>query len=424
MGSAPDPTPAGPLSGTRALVAVLAVAGLLRIWGTFDQPVKFVDEQIHVRSALSLLETGAPQGGDWAHPPLHGLVLQATIAALGDRPLGWRIANVALGVLSVLLLHLVAARLYPGSGVPLVAAALLAVDPSHALYSRTAYMEVPLACAFLLFLLLLLEYTERQRATLHWAGLALGLTVATKANYALCVAVAVGYALRRSGAWGDRPVRRAVEVGLALGLLPASVYLLSFAQWFGRGHTLPELVRMRLDAAWTLASLRPSSFMFPDVLEASGGPRAWFLLPASFGLQLGGDGESGRFLLDVASSPLRLLVLPALLVVCATAWRRRDARELRVPALFAGAYLLPLALERPVVGHSAVAVLPFAWLLVARAVALLADRSPAPGRFRAAFLAGALAWGAYAFPLYSATAVPLAPYRPILSSTRFLGPHP
>jgi dolichyl-phosphate-mannose--protein O-mannosyl transferase len=425
MELAPDrPHPANRRSGRRGLVAVLAVAAALRTWGTFENEVKFVDEWIHVPSAVSLLEVGSPKAGNWAHPPLHGLILEGTISVFGDRPLGWRIGNVVLGVGTVLLLYLVASTLYPGTAVPLVAAALLALDPFHALYSRTAYMEVPLAFFFLLFLHLLLEHTERRRAVLPWAGLALGLTIATKSNYAPCIVLALGYALHRSRPWNDRPLPRVLDLVLALGVLPVSIYLLSFVQWFGRGHTLPELVQMRVDAAWTLASFTPSSFMFPDLLEAGGSPRQWFLAPGSLGLQLFGDGRTGRFLLEIGNAPVRLLVLPSLLLACAAGWRRRDVRELRVPALFVASYLPPLLLARPVFGHSALVVLPFAYVLVARALGLATERVAARGRIHAAFLAGVIVWGLYAFPLYAGIAVPLSLYSPLLSTTHLLGPHP
>lgn len=405
----------------KVLVLVLFMAACLRLWGAFENPNYFEDEPLHVPSAISLGTYGTTTSMSWIHPPLSGLILYGTINLFGNTPYGWRSANVFFGTASVLLMYLIGLRLYPGGSIPIIASSLLALDPFHAYFSRTTFMEVPASFFFLLYLYFMVEYSERGRRTLPLAGIALGLTMATKAYFVLAIPLVAGYAFYRAQQDGNRITVLCADFGVTLVLLPAAVLLLSYFQWFGRGYTLPEFVQMNFDAIRTLQSYKAEEFLNRSYIEAGGKPWEWFLKPLIFGAQqLLPDEDKGRFLLEINNPPFRLLVIPSLLAICIHAWKKRAVRELLVPLLFASCYLLFLLVRRPMFSYSALVVLPFAYLAVAHAVELFARWCGRERPVRACFLCAVAAWGLYVFPLISARLVPLCLYRPLLGIAKIV----
>lgn len=408
-----------PFINWRQLLMILLLAGFFRLWGAFDLNEYIEDETLHVSDAISISRYGTTANWGWHHPQLSGLIMSGTIQIFGDNPVGWRSSNVFFGTASVALIFLIGRLLYPGSAVPLIAAALLALDPHNIYLSRTTFIEIPVTFFFLLYLYLLLEHVENKRPTLLAAGLAMGLTIATKAYFVFAIPLAALYALYRLRQRGEltRPVL--VDFVMALLLLPIAVYLLSYIQWFGRGHTLVELVQMKMDAVWALEQL--SGFINKTFLEAGGTPGEWFVKPMLWGNQRLAGGDEGRFLMQTNNPPFRLLVLPAITVASVYAWKMKQARELLAPLLFAGCYLLISLAQRPMFSYSSTVLLPFAYLALARAVTLLAGKSRREKLIYTCFLSAIFIWGTYMFPLVSAMLVPLAPFRPILSLAGYLG---
>jgi len=407
------------LSGWKPALLILVLAAVLRLWGTFGLETYIEDERLHASTAISLGTYGTTAEWAWQHPQLSGLIMYDTIRLFGDGPVGWRISNVFFGTASVALLFLIGRLLYPGSAVPLLAMSLLALDPHHIYLSRATFVEIPATFFFLLYLCFLLEYTENRRGTLPLAGLAMGLTIATKAYFVFAIPLAVIYAVFRVRQREGLTRRVLADVSVSLLLLPASVYLLSWFWWFGRGYTLPEFVQMKIDSVRALTTL--TGFQEMEYLTAGGKPWEWFLKPLIWGHErLMGSGE-GLFLLQTNNPPFRLLVLPSLLAVSVYGWKKRSVQDLLAPSLFLGCYLLILMAHRPMFSYSVTGMIPFAYLALARAVSLGAEKVHKQKLVYACFLSAVLIWGIYMFPLVTARLVPLAPYRPILSFVRFMG---
>ena len=400
---------------------ILVLAAVLRLWGTFELNEYIEDEAAHVPSAISLGTYGTTANWNWPHPQLSGLILYGSMQLFGDNPIGWRSSNVLLGTASVALIFLIGRRLYPGSAAPLIATALLAFDPYHIYLSRTTFMEIPVTFFFLLFMYLILEYTENHRATLPLAGIAMGLTMATKAYFAFAIPLVVIYAVYRTHQEGVLTRQVIIDFTTSLLLLPAAVCLLSYFQWFGRGYTLPEFIQMKTDAVWALNKLELGNFINQTLLDASGKPWEWFIKPIFWGHQRLSNSGEGIFLLHSNNPPFRVLVLPSLCVASVYAWKKHVPREILAPVLFFSCYLLVLVVDRPMFDISSIALLPFAYLMVARTVTICAVKINRPDLLYACFLSTALIWGAYMFPLVSARLVPLAPFRPILSMVRYMG---
>jgi dolichyl-phosphate-mannose-protein mannosyltransferase len=409
-------------NSAKLAVLILILAAVVRFWGVFDLNEFIEDETLHVSYAKSLGTYGTTANWGWHHPQLSGLIVYSTIRLFGDNPVGWRSSNVLFGTASVALLFLIGRLLYPGSAVPIIAASLLAFDPHHIYLSRTTFVEIPVTFFFLLYLYLLLEYTENKRPTLPLAGLAMGLTMGTKAYFVFAIPLAMLYALYRIRQRGEltRPVL--IDLAVVLLMLPFAVYLLTYFQWFSRGYTLFEFVQMKMDAVWALNELSIDNFAHHrEFLEAGGTPTEWFIKPLFWGHQRPLNEETGIFLIQCNNPPFRLLVLPSLFAASVHAWKKRSAQELLAPLLFASSYLLVLLAQRPIFSYSAMPMVPFAYLVLSRTVSLGAMKIQKERLVYLCFFCAVIIWGAYMFPIVSARLVPLAPFRPILSHLRFLG---
>ena len=271
---------------TPVLILVLVLGAFFRLWGTFEIPTYIEDEAIHVPSAINLGLYGTTAKFNGYQPPLSGEILYGTIKLLGDNPYGWRMSNAVLGTASIGLTYLVAEVLFPGTAVSVIAAALLAFDPFHAYCSRTSFMEIPATFFFLLYLYLMLAYSERSRRTLPWAGIAMGLTVATKGYFVFAIPLVALYAFYRAKMRGEKPLVLCYDFSVSLVLLPIAVYLLSYTPWFGRGYSLQEFIQRQLDAYRMLQSYTTETFVNLWYVNAGGSPWGWFLKPWIQGFEM------------------------------------------------------------------------------------------------------------------------------------------
>ena len=148
------------------LVPVLtALAGGILRFVRLEAPPKLVfDETYYVKDAYSYLVSGYERG--WpdkandafnagnpgvlldspeyvVHPPVGKWMIAAGMGIFGpDNPFGWRFAAALSGTLSILLLSLIALKLF--RSLPLAGAAglLLAVDGHHLVMSRTSLLDI------------------------------------------------------------------------------------------------------------------------------------------------------------------------------------------------------------------------------------------------------------------------------------------
>lgn len=407
------------VTGWKCALLILILAAFFRLWGTFELNEYIEDEYLHVTTAMSLGTYGTTSEWAWQHPQLNELIIYGTIQLFGNNTVGWRSSNVFYGTASVALLFLIGRLLYPGTAAPLLAAALLALDPHNIYISRTTFVEIPVTFFFLLYLYLILEYTENKKATLPLAGVAMGLTIATKAYFVFSIPLVVLYALYRVRQRGELTPAVAVDFAVAQLLLPLAVSLLSYFWWFNRGYTLPDFVQMKMDAVWALQHM--SSFVNQSFLNAGGKPWEWFTKPLFWGHQRLLNNLEGIFLLQCNNPPFRLLALPSLFISFVYAWKKQLTQELLTPLIFICGYLLIIAPQRPMYSYSSTVLLPFAYLAVARAVTICAIKIKQENVVYACFLSAAVIWCTYLFPLSSARLVSLAPFRPILSLARYMG---
>lgn len=408
-------------SDWKPLFAILLLASLFRLWGTFDYPAYLPtsDEGIHIPNAISLGTYGTTTNFNWQHPLMGGMLLNASMALFGNTPVGWRAPNVCFGILSVLLLWLISRQLCKGcSRTPLIAASLLACDPFHIYMSRTTFTEIPVSFFFLLYFYFLLEYTENNRQLLPLAGIAMGLTIATKAYYAIAFPITIGYAIHSARQRREHIVHICIEFSVMLVLLPITTVMLSYYKWFGRGYTLREFIQMKQDATWLMKAFKNNEFVNLPYLLSSGAPWEWFLKPFSVGQQIFNDGTYGQYILEINNFPFRVLVLPALIYAISRAWRGRSFLIFLPTLLFMASYGLFFMVGRPMFSYSSLVLLPFAWFTLAYAIAQLSNEHHSTRKLvTPLFITAVVLWGIYTFPLVAGKTIIMALYSPLLTIT-------
>jgi dolichyl-phosphate-mannose--protein O-mannosyl transferase len=190
------------------------------------------DEVYYVDGARDLLKYGVEVTGKnpefIVHPPMGKWMIALGIKAFGDNPLGWRIATAIVGTAMILLVALIAHRLFYSPLLTALASALMALDGLALVHSRTALLD-----NFLAFFLLVATYFFVVKKY-WWTGLFLGLALATKWSAAYFIAVFGAIALYRAFTHhtGRELIRPTLSRIGAFGVLPLAVYITSWWGWF------------------------------------------------------------------------------------------------------------------------------------------------------------------------------------------------
>lgn len=212
---------------------VIAVASfLLRLFDIAAIKTFIFDEVYYVNGAQDFLKHGVEVSGSGpefvVHPPIGKWMIASGIKVFGDNPLGWRIATALIGSLMILVIALIAQRLFYSPLLTGLASLLMALDGLALVHSRTALLD-----NFLAFFILVATYFFILRKY-WWAGLFLGLALATKWSALYFVALFGVIALYRAFTHhsGRELIRPSLSRIAAFGLLPIAVYITSWAGWF------------------------------------------------------------------------------------------------------------------------------------------------------------------------------------------------
>ncbi|MBW3595412.1 MAG: phospholipid carrier-dependent glycosyltransferase [Actinobacteria bacterium] len=349
---------------TIAITVVTIASAVVRAIGlgsppheVFDEPFYARDACWYVRASTEICETSAE--ANLEHPPLGKWLLAVGDAIVGHTPVGWRIAPLIAGVLTVALTYLFARRLLRSTGAATFAAALLAIDFLHFVHSRIAMLDVFLGLFVIAaFTSLALDRDDmlagrtglRARPWRTVAGLCVGAAIATKSSGVLALAGVVAVAL----AWEiatRQPLKRRRAIlqviktdGVALlvsfVIVPALVYV---AAHIGRVHG--ELTTMPwADGSWIDAFVDRQRHMLRFHLDyASPNPYSsppwWWLLlkrPVTYHFEITSGGLY-RQLLGTGSPIVWWLSIPAIVLLTA-AWFRRNSPTRPEGLILAGFY--------------------------------------------------------------------------------------
>jgi dolichyl-phosphate-mannose-protein mannosyltransferase len=272
-----------------APLAVVVLAAVLRLWNLGNPHSLVFDETYYVKDAWTLFNNGYestwPDKADVlfvaghtdifttdpsfvVHPPLGKWLIALGMAALGPgNSWGWRITTAVIGILAVVLLMLIARKLFGSLQLATIAGFLMAIDGHAIVMARTALLDNSVMFFALLgFGAVLLDrgwHASRLAAwlaarrdagtepswgpTLWWrpwllaAGLAFGLASSVKwsglyflAAFGLYVVLADALARRRAGVpfWLSAAVLKQAPTNFLL-LVPvaAATFVASWTGW-------------------------------------------------------------------------------------------------------------------------------------------------------------------------------------------------
>ncbi|MBV8714867.1 MAG: glycosyltransferase family 39 protein [Chloroflexi bacterium] len=359
------------------LLAVLALAAVVRLWGLGSQPVLYFDSGVylgegaflasaaqHAASALFSQAPGNPlervaqatESGVDGHPPDiakpgHAILLAIAFLLVGKSVLAGALVSAVAGIATVATTYGIGVRAW-GPRVALAAAALLAVSGQHLVYSREPLVEAD----GLLFAMLasLIYLRARGSRGLLAAGILWGLAFSCNNRLSYLPAIFVLAELGRWPGWRGL-IRRGVIVGagcLAPLVLIEVAYLV--ARQIGRAANTPTVWLDYAQQIVTFTRMNP-----PDRIRFDEWP---------------------TYFVDTAlMDGLPVLVL-LLLGIGVLVWRLRDRHRSRADLLLAGSLLVPLALYSVYstgevrLRHFSLA-LPWAMLAAALALDWLAARA-------------------------------------------------
>jgi dolichyl-phosphate-mannose--protein O-mannosyl transferase len=207
--------------------AILTFALSFRLW-RLDTPKGYIfDEIYYAKNAYSLISSGVEldqQGGSEfvVHPPFGKWLIGIGIKLFGNNEFGWRSSSALFGSASVLLIYLIAKRLFKSEFLALSAALLMAVDGLSLVMSRVALLDI-----FLMFFILLTFYFLLKEN--YWlSGMAIGLGVSTKWSAAFLIPILLLLTIKLKEINLSQILKR---VGQFV-FLPMAIYFTSWIGWF------------------------------------------------------------------------------------------------------------------------------------------------------------------------------------------------
>ena len=257
----------------------------------FDEPSYIAIARGLLSGNLAPLQIDSPIGRQ--HPPLGTCLIAAGMKLAGDSPVGWRLASVTAGTITVVGIFLWVYVLIQDFWLALTAAALTLFNNFLYVMARVAMLD---AFMFAFAICGLLAFTAAVKSDLavKWrrvlvmcSGVGFGLGGACKWNTVDIFVVVIAAALALYGLGNSSstklnhqlrvPAQNARVIGLpalliGLVVVPALVYLSAFLPLFGVTHTafsLRELVRIH-------------AVMFRMTKSFSGNPAlysAWYTWP-------------------------------------------------------------------------------------------------------------------------------------------------
>ena len=215
-----------------APILIALVSFFLRIFHLGDIKTFIFDEVYYVDGARDLLKFGVEVTGNnpefIVHPPIGKWLIALGIQLFGDSAFGWRFTTAVAGSLMILLIALIAHRLFRNPLLTGLASALMAVDGLALVHSRTALLDNFLA----LFILTATYFFIRRQY--WWTAIALGIALGIKWSAIYFILVFGVIALYRAFTHhtGKALIRPTLERIGQFVLLPTAIYLISWIGWF------------------------------------------------------------------------------------------------------------------------------------------------------------------------------------------------
>jgi len=412
------------------LLVLFLFAFTLRFYDLSYPDFKWMDEGAHVSAAIHYWNDGQFEPDNWEHPSLRHILLYGFLKLFGDNPFGWRMRNVLAGAIAVVLTYLFARQISGSGKTALMAGLLLAVDPLHIVLSRYTCDEVYGGAFFLAAVVLYLKYAgtlkagdtsnvadaQKQNMRFVLSAFFMGCTLAIKWSFVPGWIVVLALAFFQKT--NSRDLRSAVFVSSIYLLVPLSVYMLSYYQWFGRGYTVKELMELAVNSYYSLQLYTSETYIPGMIFLSYPSASEWFVRPIVVGQGTYLNAHVGEFILFVNNLPIWILTIPSMIGLAIVAARKKSMAIALPVVFFCASYMLFLLVRRPVFLYSSVPLLPFAFTAIAFLTVKLSDRFSA--KLYYAVLVLMLSWSLLLYPLVTAKKVPIALYRYILDDTHII----
>lgn len=207
----------------------------------------YFDEIYYVRTAEEYLQLQNPTS--WDHPPLSKLIIAASIGIFGHNPFAWRIAGVIFAALAIVLVFLLARRMFGPPRAGLIATFLLTFDFMHFAQARIATPDTFIILFFIGMVYFFYRYWQDPHnggKFLFWSLVFFGLGFSNKwfVLYGFVGLMLLLIILKVR----ERKVRRSEIFWFMGGVAAAvSIYMLSYVPYFLVGHDLGNWWQMHLD---------------------------------------------------------------------------------------------------------------------------------------------------------------------------------
>jgi len=209
------------------ITIITAFGLLLRLWN-LNKPKGYIfDEIYYAKNANSLITNGvelnsANQAEFVVHPPLGKWLISIGIKLFGNNEFGWRISAAIIGTASIILIYLVALKLFDSILLASLASAFLALDGLNLVMSRVALLDI-----FLMFFVLLAAYFLLSNQ--YWlSAISIGAATGVKWSgaYLIPVFLLISINFVRSGLIKQLVIRFTQFI-----LTPILIYLTTWLGW-------------------------------------------------------------------------------------------------------------------------------------------------------------------------------------------------
>lgn len=220
---------------------------LTRLYGLGDIKVMYFDEIYHSFTARLVLQ-GDPKAWEWwnphpegfayewTHPPVSKLGMALGMKIFGDNSFGWRVPQAVVGTLSILVVYLLAKKIFNDRLLAIFAASVMSLEGLHLVLSRMGMNDVYV----LLFALLAIYLFIRNDNFL--SSISLGLAIASKwsAIYVLPIIFVSHFVFKKK-----------FDISYLYFLIfPILVYVASYTIMFTTGHTWDQFVEVQKQMWW------------------------------------------------------------------------------------------------------------------------------------------------------------------------------
>jgi dolichyl-phosphate-mannose-protein mannosyltransferase len=252
------------------LSVILVLGMMIKLVRLSDPPDFYFDEVYHGftatyylngnHEAYSMYHKNPPgRAVEWTHPPLAKLFMTAGMMVFGENSFGWRVSSVVFGAILIMFAALVARELFNSAFIALITAFLLSIEGLIFTQSRIAMNDAHLMAFVYMAFYFYIRWRKNAEVYkyLIWTGVATGLALSCKWS-ALFVFMIIG--IERLYSWYRKfelpSLKEFAMLTLSLVIIPAAVYVASYAHFFWLGYTWDELVNLQRSMWWYHTNLK------------------------------------------------------------------------------------------------------------------------------------------------------------------------